>query len=252
MDRFLIALFAGIVGGAAGALAVHLVAPETEAADAAAAPDAALLREVRDRLSAVEDRLARPTPVLGTRAGADGGAPSGGGEVGPLGGAPGGLPSAEAIEAIAARAAEKALAAHAERAGASAKPEPEGKKRAPLAEVARDLRLTSAQEDDLRRIYAERIDRYLRIVTEPDGDPEALRRELDEAKDDPGKKMGIAMRMLPKYMAKLPEVMTVEADTRSRVAKVLGPETYRRYDGYQVEEEDPYGMGGSFRIDARD
>jgi hypothetical protein len=242
VDKVLLSLLVGVVGGAGGALAVDALSPDPASADAAAA-DPAGLREVRDRLAAIEARLDRPAPVLASAAAAP--APAGDGVADAAA-------SAEAIEAIAVRAAEKALAAQAERSpDAAPARRREEKKRAALADVSREMGLTSGQEDELRRIYAERVDRYLKMLTEPDGDAEALRRELEDAKQDPGKKMAIGMRLLPKYFAKVNDAMALEADTASRVSKVLGPDGYRRYRrSYDVEEADPFGIGGSFQVDA--
>src|SRR5262245_15657288 len=156
MDRWLLGLLAGVVGGAGGAVAVHLLLPPR---DGPPAPPA-------------ETRVSRPDPE----------GPGAGGAGGP------GL-EARAEDTLAARLdrierlLEAAAKARAEAAsdpaalalarkalgeelearlgalkpeGGEAKgPRAAGKKRATLSEAARELDLTSSEESELRRIYAD-------------------------------------------------------------------------------------------------
>src|SRR5687768_3404795 len=152
MDRWLLGLCAGLLGGAGGALAVRYLVPPGGEAAVTSAPE-------RERPVAAEPA---PGPLLGGR---------------------GDDPLAARLERIerllaaraegAAGAADPATVAVLKKAlgeeldqrlaalkdggagGKDAKP-PEGKKkRVTLGEAARALELTSAEEADLRRIYAE-------------------------------------------------------------------------------------------------
>jgi hypothetical protein len=248
MDRWLIALLAGLAGGAGGALAVRLLTDGRP--EAAAASDDGVLRDVRDRLVAIEARLARPKASL-----ADAGDPARGG-AGPGGGpsvGPGTTSSGDVVsiaradlEAMAERAAEVALEKNAKtRKEAAAEPV---KKRVSLADASRELQLTGAQEDELRRFYAEQTDKYLKLFAEPEGDAESLRRELDAAKDDAAKKAAIATRLIPKMFTKLGDVMALEVEKNARMTKIVGAEKAAKLERYDVVEEDPWGIGQAFTV----
>jgi hypothetical protein len=247
MERFLLALVAGLAGGVGGALAVDLAS--SPRAETLSASDSRTLREIRDRLDRLEPRTAAPPPVVGSAAPSSSLAVSSRAAEA-AGERPEGAPGAARagdLEAIAARAAELALEKQVARASEKAA---QKKKRLPLADVARELDLAASQEDELRRIYADTTERYLKVMAEPESDAESLRRELEAAKGDAGKKMGITMRLLPKLLSKFPDLMAIEGEKSTRIAKALGPEKAARFGDYQVAEEDPFDIGGSFSLGA--
>jgi hypothetical protein len=250
MDRWLIALIAGIVGGAAGSLAVGLVSKAEPSAPSHSAAEESLLREVRDRLAALEARGSGPSLAGATPAASGGsGAAAAADPTFAAGGAVGVRPvGREEIEAIAARAAELAIEKQEGRKKEEAKANE--RKKLTLAEAARELELTTSQEEELRRIYADATDKALKMMAEPESDAETLRRELDAAKDDPAKKSAITMRLLPKFFTKLGDVMAIETEKNARVVKTLGKEKAAKFERFQIAEEDPWGIGDSIMVGA--
>jgi len=153
------------------------------------------------------------------------------------------------LEAIVAKSVETATAAafakrdedeQAERKAKSA-----AKKRVPLAEAARELNLSASQEDAVRRAYEEATERFLKAMTEPDGDPVALRRELEEARGDSTKKAALTGKYIGKFMTKLGDFMTIGAERDAKIAKAVGNDNVGRLQRYQIEEEDPFGWNGT-------
>jgi hypothetical protein len=257
MDRVGFGLLAGLLGGAAGAVAVRYVAPppagevRAESAGARLSAD-----EVREIVAEIRRQTEHPaTASLGSaRAGGDAPAsrpPLDGGTGVVPGATPGTAGTSVAvspeIEALVARAAEKAAQAAIERQAAKAKAEePAPKKSATLAEVAHEIGLSAAQETEIREAYREATDRALKLMSEPDGDPEALRKELTDAKGDRGKITAITFKYMPKLLGKLPEFMSLQSDRDARIHKALGSEDkVDEYERYSVAEEDPFGFGGA-------
>ena len=254
MDRFLTALLAGLVGGVAGSLAVHYLVEKP--ADVRSSETDARLDRLRDAIQESRAQVGgppssgSPAPAAGLQTG--GGAPTLGpllapGSPPPAGGSLATGASASDLEALVARAAERAAEAVLEKQAAKAEAEkPQPKKAASLAEVAHEMGLTGAQETEIREAYREATDRALKILAEPDGDTEAIRKELAEAKGNEGKRTAMMMKYVPKFLPKIGEFMVIQSDRDARIHKALGSdENVDKYEKYQVAEEDPFGFGGS-------
>lgn len=245
MGQALVTFVAGLLGAGLGAVAATRWIPGGRGGpQAPAAAEAASLDDVRDQLRelrTIVDRpreLATPSASTALRAGSTTGP---GSDAGALAA---GAPSAALAEAI-----EKAVAAGIDRArkedpGAFGPPKAEPRKKVSLAEVARELALSSAQEDDIRRAYAEATDKFLKLVAEPESTPDALRRELEEVKSDPGRRAALTMKYIPKVLGKLGDFMAIQADRDAKVHKALGKDNVLKYEKYRVAEEDPFGLDG--------
>jgi hypothetical protein len=239
MDRWLLGLVAGLLGGVGGALAVHLlVAPAPERGGAGPTVPAAR-EEPRAGGTAAPALEARPEDTLAARLerieallqGRQGRADA---------------PTDPAALALVRKAVGEELEARLgalEGQGAAAKKPPEpAKKRATLEEAARELGLTSAEEADLRRIYAETQEKYLRILAGPDGDTGEVRRELDAAKNNPKVAAGLMAKYLPKALPKLGEIVQIGLEQNTAVEAAVGAEKAARLDErYDVVEANPFG-----------
>lgn len=255
MSRFAVPFLAALLGAAAGTYAVNRLAPPPTTSvpsDAGSAPDADLRAEV----AAIRRWLERPgaTGAPGTLAASPSagpaGATAGGAAVG--GPADAARPMTQAdLEAALAKAVETTLAkrAEADQAAAEAAKAPKPKKS--LAEVARELNLSSAQEDEVRQAYREATDRLLKVMAEPETDAESLRRELEAAKGDQGKTMGLVTKYMPKFLTKLGDVMSIQMERDTKIRKAVGNDVAHRLEGYRIEEEDPFGLDGDVSVGVR-
>lgn len=242
---------AGLLGAAAGAFVATRWAPGPGSRDVPAEGSAASVAELRDEVAGLRLLLERPGALgapaaLGARAAGDGAAPGEGAA------RPGDAPLRLAdVEAVVTKAVEGALAqrdADAKAAAAAAKaPKP----RKPLAEVARELNLTGTQEDAVRAAYREATDRMLKVMAEPESDPETLRRELEAAKGDRAKSMGLVTKYMPKFLTKLGDVMTIQAERDDKIRKAVGDDGAAKLDRYRIEEEDPFGLDGDVSVGVR-
>ena len=242
MRQAFLSFVAGLLGGGLGAVAATRWIPGGRGGqEAPTAAEASSLDDIREQLRdlrALADRpkeLAAPAVSPAARPGAG---------TGPASDAAAGAPSPALADAI-----EKAVAAGIDRArkqdpGAFGAPKLEAKKKASLAEVSRELALSSAQEDDIRRAYAEATEKFLKIVAEPDSTPDAIRRELEEVRNDPAKRTALTFKYMPKVLGKLGDFMAIQADRDAKIHKALGKENVPKYEKYKVTEEDPFGLDG--------
>lgn len=252
MSRFVVPFLAALLGASAGTYAVLRFAPPTPPA-APAAGETATDGDVKAELAAIRRWLERPGAVRapGTLAASPTG-PAGAGAAPAGTAADGSRPiTAADLEAALAKAVEATLEKRAEADKAAAAAEKAPKPRKSLAEVARELNLSSAQEDAVRQAYREAGDRLLKVMAEPESDAETLRRELEAAKGDQGKTMGLVTKYMPKFITKLGDVMSIQAERDEKIRKAVGDENVQRLDGYRIEEEDPFGLDGNVSVGVR-
>jgi hypothetical protein len=254
MDRWIIALVVGLLGGVGGAIAVRLLF--AEAPSHAVETPAGGVDERLERIEASLASLAARGPLLeaapaAPRSGAGGadGAGLGLAFTGPQGEA---FKQAlrEELGAALDQHAAKVRAAGDEAARAAKAKDPE-KKRVSLADAARELALTAQQEDELRRIYADSQEKMMRLVAGENGDVEAVRRDLDEAKRDPKKRSGMMMKYMPRVLPKMGEFLQITFDQQAAVDAAVGPDKAARLqDEFDVIEANPLG-GGEMRVESR-
>ena len=249
MRQVVVPFVAALVGGGVGAFgATHWMPAERLGSNPPAAESGSANDDLREQIRELKSQLDRPRELAAPPTSHN--APGAG--AGPLSGSPesgGTSPSPAASAALAASIKEAVAAGIAEARtkdpGAFGPPAPPPKKKASLAEIARDLNLSSAQEDDIRRAYADSTEKFLKLLADPDSTPDAIRRELDEAKGDPAKRAGIMIKYMPKMLGKLGDVISVQTERTQRIHKALGAENVPKFDKYKVAEEDPFGLDGA-------
>lgn len=252
MSRFAVPFVAALLGAAAGTFAVQRFAPAAPSA-APAAGDAATDGDVKAELAAIRRWLERPGAIgaPGTLAASPNGAAATGGRTAGAGTDEARPLTSADLEAAVAKAVEATLEKRAEADKAAAAAEKTPKPRKPLAEVARELNLSSAQEDEVRQAYREATDRLLKVMAEPETDAESLRRELEAAKGDQGKTMGLVTKYMPKFITKLGDVMSIQMERDAKIRKAVGNDTAGKLEGYRIEEEDPFGLDGDVSVGVR-
>ena len=123
------------------------------------------------------------------------------------------------------------------------------RKRVSLEDAARELELSAAEEDELRRIYDESMNRFMKLAAGPDGDVEDVKRDLEEMKKNPAGARGMMMKYVPNMMKNIGEVMTISTERQAAVEKAIGKDKARRLNSeFDVIEANP--MGQTFRVGA--
>ena len=158
----------------------------------------------------------------------------------------------EAFEARVDAAVEKKIAAMKESGELGAGQVAEKRrKRVSLADAARDLELSANQEDGLRRIFDDTNRSYYKMLAAPDGDPEDVKRELEEAAKSPAGARSAMTKYMPKFLSNIGEIMAIEAKKAESINKLLGPEKAQRLETeFSVREDDVLGLEGNLTIGA--
>jgi hypothetical protein len=261
MDKWVLGLLAGLVGGAGGAFAVHLLVSRPEPATGAPDPS------VSARLDRIEKALVpNPTaptleasPTLEAMAEDTLGARLERIERLLAGGQGRADPATDpAVLAVVRKALGEELEARMGppdadgAAGKNVRPGEPKKQRVTLSEAARELDLSSAEEAELRRIYADSQEKLLKIIAGPDGDVAAVRHDLDEAKKDPKKGPLMMAKYMPKVLPRLGEFIQVSLEQDAAVQAALGADKAARLEsGFNVIEANPLGGENEMRIEAR-
>jgi hypothetical protein len=256
MDRWALPLAVGVLAGATTALVTQLVAPPPAAHEPAASP------EVEARLARMEASLAtlaQRGPALEGRA-PQAGAGTGGADAGLQAAAPPRPAALDDAFRTALRAElGKALAEHAatlreagEQAAKAGQGREPGKRRVELAEAAREMQLSAAEEDSLRRIYADSQDKMMRLLAKDDTELDTMRREMDEATRDPKRRPGMMVKYMPRLLPKLGEVITLQMEQQAAIEGTLGADRAARLErDYDLVEANPLGGGMETRADVR-
>lgn len=137
--------------------------------------------------------------------------------------------------------------------GASpARVRPHAKRRVSLDEAARALELSSGEQDELLRIYDDFHAKLYKIAAGKDGHPDDVRREVEAARRDPTKRMGLLTKYMPRMLADFPALMAAQTARDQAIEKAIGPEKARRLDrDFDVKEDNLLGLGGSVRTEMR-
>lgn len=251
MDRWLLGLLAGLVGGAGGALAVHFLVQAPERVEApGAAPVRAAYAEERAGTTDRPTLEGRPEDTLAARldrierlleAGRGAGGPARTDTADP------------AALALVRQAVKAELDAHALEAKAAeakdAKAADAGKKRVALSDAARELDLSAGEESELRRIYSDSQEKVLKILAGPDGDVEAVRRDVEDAKKDPKKAPLMMAKYIPKAMPRIGEFIQVSLEQNAAVQAAVGPDKAARLESdFDVIEANPIGGGSGMTV----
>ena len=257
MNNALLALVIGLAAGVCGAVVPGMLRSEGAGGASSGGAGPADLGPVLERLDRIEEQLAASRPLLRGAAGSPGDADA---PTDPVT-----LPKLAAadqavLDAILARydarmreVVGEAMDEKLAELGPSITSEtieiPE-KKHVTLAELAQELELSSFQEAELRRIHEESMEKALVLLaTEEDGGVETVRRDLEEAKDDPAK----ATALIGKYMGRLiPNIggfMMLDQEHKKKVKDLLGEDKARRFENdYEVTDVDPYDLETVFTM----
>lgn len=125
------------------------------------------------------------------------------------------------------------------------------RKRTKLADAAAELGLSSGEEDEVRRIYAETMEKAFKLLAGEDGDVDQVRRDIESVQQDPSKRFSVFGKYMPRVLPKIGEFMQLDADRRKRVEQVVGKDKARDLERkYDIEESNPLGIGGNMRFEA--
>lgn len=245
MKQFLFVIVA-LAAGFGGAFAFQQFGPATSGDGAGDGADASLLRERMADLERRLDAVGEPSPSLRTAGAAPG---------------TGAAADADAVvtavlakldERVDERVTEKFESLQAE--AGSANETPGGsfrarRKRMKLEDAARELELSAGEEDELRRIYKDTMDRMLKLAAGENGDVEAVKRDLEAARANPATGQALMMKYLPNMMKNMGEVIAITTEREAAVVKAIGPDKARRLNSeFDVVEANP--IGGGFRVGA--
>ena len=253
MNNTLLALVIGLAAGVCGALVPGMLRGEATTGEAGSSGGPTDLGAVLERLDRIEEQLAASRPLLrGSTGNADA----------PTVTLPKLAAADEAVlDAILARydarmrevvveAMDEKLDMITDGGGISEVFEVPQKKEVTLAELAQELELSSFQENELRRIHEESMEKALGLLaTDEDGGVETVRRDLEEAKDNPEK----ATALIGKYMGRLiPNIggfMMLEQEHNKKLKELLGEEKATRFENdYEVTDVDPYDLETVFTM----
>ncbi len=253
MNQFGVALLVGLLAGGAGGLGVHLLA-DSGATGGGSVTDEADLASINARLERIEAALDKrgltSAPTLrGTAPAPDDAKPA--------------APLDERFEALAARLEERLKPVVAESVQASMKEvmaaneealaeefEAPAKRKATLAEVAAELELSREEEEAVRRIARESTDAFFELLAGKDGNAEDVKREFEEAKNDPKRKSEISGKYMAKALGNFGGLITIGLEHQRKMKAAVGAEKADKIEsGYQITDIDPYGLEDMFDFD---
>ena len=253
MNNTLLALVVGLAAGVCGGLVPGMLRGDSSGSSASAEAGADL-GPVLDRLDRIEEQLAASRPMLRGTGGAADDAPAVT------------LPKLaegdEAIlDAILARYDARMRQAMAEvlderfeggipEIGISDAVEIPEKKRVTLGELAQELELSRHQEDELRRIHEESMEKALALLaTEEDGGIETVRRDLESAREDPAKAAELVTKYMGRVIGNIGGFIMLEQEHDKRVNELLGEDKAQRLENdYEVTDLDPYDLEAVFTV----
>lgn len=245
MNNTVLALVVGLIAGVCGAFVpVVLRGDATAAASSGEVPaDLKPLMERLDRIEAILEHQPRTATLRGS---------SGGEPIDPEALAAATGTSVEALlDRIDARvrATVKETATETWKelgAGSTAAVEIEvpEKKKMTIAEIAEELELSSYEEAELRRIHEETLEGALKLLaTEDDGGVEGVRRELDEAKRDPAKRMALVGKYMGRLLGNIGGFMVLGQQHEKKIETLIGKDKAHRLESeYSPTDVDPYDL----------
>lgn len=124
------------------------------------------------------------------------------------------------------------------------------KKKVTLAEAAAELGLSAQEEEAVRRIANETAEEFLKVMAGKDGNVDEIRREFEEAKDDPAKRVAVTTKYMGKVMSNIGGLMGVAMTHQTKMREALGAEKADKLDnGYELTDVDPLGLEAAFDFD---
>ncbi len=251
MNNVVLAIIVGIAAGLAGGFLAGMAQPPTGGSPTG-------LPSGVD-LTTVEMRLDRIEALLELRREEAGAALHGSAARDAAAGPGGGLGDAEAVDALVERLDTRMRAAVAETvrttweemgaAAAASDPfAPPPKKRVTLAEAAAELELSSAEEDDVRRISEDTMEKVVALLgKDQEGGEAKVREDFQAAKDDPAKSIELMGTYMGRVMSNLGGFIQIGMDHDRKMKEAIGPEKAARLeDEFEVSDLDPYGLEDLF------
>lgn len=148
-----------------------------------------------------------------------------------------------------ARLEERGLPADAEIAVKGADPanlEEPSKKQLTMSELAQELKLSAREEDELRAMSNNISDKFMELLLEEGETVEQLKNEFLAAQGNPTEQEGLGMKYGLRLIPKMGEVWKIMGDFRKQGVELLGAERYKKFEGYDVTDLDPLGLGAVF------
>lgn len=255
MNQTALSIVLGLVAGAAGALAVQFMSGGADAGGSGGSGALADNAGIEGRLDRIEALLRRGRPLTAEPAlrGSGGGGDASGAAVG-----------AADVDALVARLEERLKPVVQEsvksgleeamkeggKLGPSIEIKQPKKKKVTLAEASAELGLSREEEDAVRRIAGETTDEFFKLITDKDQTVEDVRREFEEAKNDPQKKLGLTTKYMGKALGNLGGLITLGMNHDRKMKEAVGPEKARKLErDYQVTDLDPFGLEDMFNFD---
>ena len=123
----------------------------------------------------------------------------------------------------------------------------EAKKKATLADVAREMDLTADQEAEIRELARTTTDEFLKVLAGEDETVEDVRRAFEDALGDPAKRAELAGKYVSRLVSNLGPVMTTFMKYETGMTKILGPEKKEKFESeYEVTDLDPLDLESVF------
>ncbi len=256
MNQTALSIVLGLLAGACGALAVQFVGGGSTGGSSSGVTlsDDSSIEARLDRIESLLERTAPMTiePSLRGSGGGTGSTEATGG---------GGAATVDAIvarleERLKPMVAESVKSSVAEAmqdggtiGGMTALATPK-KKTATLAEVAAELELTREEEEAVRRISQETADDFFKILAGKDGSIEDVRREFEDARNDPSKKPALTAKYMGKAFSDIGALITVGLSWQTKMKQAVGPEKASKIENdYKIPDLDPYGLEDMFEFD---
>lgn len=251
MNNVVLAIIVGVAAGLAGGLLAGMTrAPR-------GVSPAGTLTGVD--LTTLEARLDRIEALLQIRTEETEAALHGSGARERAAGPGGGLGDTEAVDALVERLDTRMRAAVAESirstweelGATSAGPDPIApppKKKVTLAEAAAELALSAAEEDEVRRISEDTMEKVVALLgKDQEGGEAKVREDFQAAKDDPAKSLELMGTYMGRVMSNLGGFIQIGMDHDRKMKESIGPEKAARLENeYEISDLDPYGLEDLF------
>lgn len=256
MNNTGVAILVGVLAGVAGAVVVGMVGGSSGGDGVAAtAPGTLDLSDLNARLERIEAALDKDAPMgpgalVGTGKGADAAARQ--------------AQLAELAKAVAEQLKPALQDSVKASVGESVKnaigsdgvltlpevPAAPAKKKATMAEVAAELELSADEEEAVRRIAKETTDEFFKLMAGKDETLEDVRREFDDAQNDPAKKGKLVGKYMGRVMENIGGLMGLGLSWQSKMRSAVGAEKAKKIENdYQITDLDPYGLEDMFDFD---
>ena len=121
------------------------------------------------------------------------------------------------------------------------------KREVTLAEAAAELKFTRDEEEAVRRIAGETTEEFFKLLAGKDGDVDDVKREFEDAKNDPKLKTALAGKYMTKALSNIGGLITLGLEHDRKMKEAIGPKRASKLESeFQVTDLDPYGLEDMF------